>query len=117
KYGARVAEYDSNRLVSCAYELLLWDLRTWGRIRSIATGHRGEVNAVAACGSLGLIATVSGDHDAKLWNAEKGEHLATFTAAAPLSCCALAVNENPVLAVGDEIGNLHFLRIEGLEHC
>jgi WD40 repeat protein len=113
KYGSQVALYDSNRLVTGGYELVVWDLHTWDRIRTIATGHRGRVNGLAACGAAGLIATVSGDHDAKIWSGEKGEHLATFTAEAPLSCCCLSGNANSVLAVGDEIGNLHFLRIEG----
>lgn len=111
--GYPAALLDETRLVTSGYEFTLWDIATWTRIRTCSTGHRGSVNAIAAIGGeRGLVATFSGDHDAKLWDLESGEHLATFTAESPLVSSVIC-NSVPVVIAGDELGNLHFLRIEG----
>jgi NACHT domain- and WD repeat-containing protein len=112
-YGSRTSMLNDTRLLISGYELAVWDVRTWTRIRTIATGHRGAVNDVASRGDLGLAATASGDHDAKLWNTETGEHLATFTAESPLFCCLIS-SSVPMVILGDDLGNLHFLQVEGL---
>jgi hypothetical protein len=80
----------------------------------IPTGHRGPVNALAAFSGLGLAVSGSGDHDIALWDIDAGRRLATFTGGAPILCCAAVGEAEPTVVAGDQFGNVHFLRTEGL---
>jgi hypothetical protein len=54
--------------------------------------------------------STSNDNTLKAWDLQTGEALATFTAGAPLRCCAYA-GAQTVLA-GYWSGNVHFLKLE-----
>ncbi len=53
------------------------------------------------------------DKTLKLWNLAPGEEIASFTAEAGFTACALAPDGVTVVA-GDTSGRVHFLRLEGL---
>ena len=59
------------------------------------------------------MATASSDYDLRLWGLDTGAFLAAFTAEAPLSSVVMSQSDLVVVA-GDELGNLHFLHVEGL---
>ncbi|MFP4007115.1 MAG: WD40 repeat domain-containing protein, partial [Spirulinaceae cyanobacterium] len=104
---------DGQRGVSGSHDktLKVWNLES-GAVERTLTGHSDWVWAVAisADGQRG----VSGSHDntLKVWNLATGEIIASFTAEAPLYCCAIAPDGVTVVA-GDTLGRVHFLRLEG----
>jgi WD40 repeat protein len=104
----------ATRLITAGYDLGVWDVATWTRVQTIPTGHHGPVNGLAAFSDLGLAITGSGDHDIALWDVDAGRRLATFTAEAPILCCAAVGGAEPTVVAGDQFGNVHFLRTEGL---
>jgi WD40 repeat protein len=105
---------DPATLITAGYELGVWDVATWTRVQIIPTGHRGQVNGLVTFPDLELAATGSGDHDIALWDIKAARRLATFTGEAPIMCCAAATGAESTVVAGDQLGNVHFLRIEGL---
>jgi WD40 repeat protein len=108
---------DTTTLIISGYELGVWEVATWTRAQAIPTGHRGPVDGLATFPDLRLAVTGSGDHDIALWDVKAARRLATFTGEAPILCCAAAGGAEPTVVAGDQLGNVHFLRIEGLAAC
>ena len=57
------------------------------------------------------VVSVSWDRTLRVWNVDTGEQLAVFEAEYPLLCCTVTPDKNTIV-VGDEIGQIHFLRYE-----
>jgi len=90
--------------------LKVWEVET-GKLLHTLKGHDDAVNALAIEPRDLIAASVSVDQKVNLWNIETGRLVATFTADVGLRCCAIDSHGTAVLA-GDELGRVHFLRIE-----
>ena len=92
--------------------LKLWDLATGKELRTLK-GHSDPVNAVAILPDSRTALSGSENRTLKLWDLAMGEVLATFTADAPINCCAIAADGRIVVA-GDSAGRLYLLSLEGV---
>ncbi len=100
---------DGYYAVSASYRTLrVWDLRN-GRLLHILKGHKGWVSAVSTTKDGQFAVSVSEDNTLKVWDIRQGQCLASFTGDAPIYCSAFSLNGS-VIACGDALGVLHFLR-------
>jgi WD40 repeat protein len=89
--------------------LRLWELAT-GRLLHTFTGHEGRVVAVAFCPDGRYALSGSLDRTLRLWDLE--ERICRSTALMDSSPLAIAVaSDSRTTAVGDQVGNVHHLRI------
>ncbi|MEG3973899.1 serine/threonine-protein kinase [Microcoleus sp. herbarium8] len=81
--------------------LILWDLKTGRRIRTIAA-HQAAVNAIAFSSDSKTLATGSDDKTVRLWNAKTGSRLRTLAGhAGGVNAIALS-RDGKTLASGSE---------------
>ena len=92
--------------------LKVWELSSGRELRTLSD-HSGRLNAVAVTPDGKLAISASGDRMLNVWELSSGRRLAGFTADALLFCCAVDRNAKTVVA-GDQSGQVHFLRLEGL---
>jgi WD40 repeat protein len=90
--------------------LKVWNLATGEEERTL-TGH-GDIVDAGAMSRDGQRLVSSSSTTLKVWNLATGEEIASFTADAALLCCAIAPDGVMVVA-GDDLGRVHFLRLEG----
>ena len=92
--------------------LKVWDLESGNCVLTLE-GHAGEVSAIAVTPDGRRI--VSGAHDKtlKVWDLESGQVVATFIAESLINACAVGP-DSVTIAVGDGLGQVHFLRLENL---
>ena len=97
-------------VLSASRDPVVWDLET-GEERHLS-GHSDLVNSVAISpdGKLGLSA--SQDNTAKVWDILNGKVIASFDFDSPAQCCVVAT-DGITFVVGDNLGRVHFLRLEG----
>jgi WD40 repeat protein len=103
---------DGRRAVSASHDrtLRVWDLETGQTLRMLG-GHTDLVWNVAVARD-GLHAASAGwDRTLRMWDLETGKETATFTGDGRIFSCAFALNEQ--ILAGDELGILHYLRLEG----
>ena len=107
--------FDGKQAISASGDktLKVWDLAT-GQQRLTLKGHSGWVTAVAVTPDGKQAISASDDNTLKLWNLQTGEVIASFTGESSISCCAVAPN-GVTLVAGEASGQLHFLRVEGME--
>jgi WD40 repeat protein len=94
----------------------LYDAATGAELRRLAEVGRGRgVRAVAFSpdGRMLAVADKGGFVGARLYDAATGAELARCSLDAPLQCCAWHPSESWI-AVGDALGTLHDMRVEGL---
>jgi len=105
---------DWQRAVSASDDntLKVWELGSGRELRTL-TGHAGSVLAAVTQDGQRAV-SASWDDTVKLWNLETGKVLATFTCDATVHCCALS-DFLKLIVAGDEVGHLHFLRLEELK--
>lgn len=92
--------------------LKVWDLKSRKAILTIK-GHRGSVEAIAVTPDGRHLVSAASDHTLRVWVLLTGEEITRFTADTPLTCCAIAP-EGTTIVAGDRVGQLHFLRLEGI---
>jgi len=92
--------------------LKVWDLKSRKAILTIK-GHRGSVEAIAVTPDGKHLVSAASDHTLRVWDLLTGEEITRFTADTPLTCCAIAP-EGTTIVAGDRVGQLHFLRWEGI---
>ena len=97
---------------SANYTLKVWNLET-GSEQFTLIGHNSWVKAFAITPNGKQVISGSDDHTLKVWNLATGEEIATFTGESPLNCCVVAPDGVTIVA-GDNLGMVHFLRLEGL---
>ena len=77
-------------------------------------GHTSWVGAVALSSDGRRAVSGSDDNALRVWDLKDGKELVTFTVDANVSACALAQNNRTIVA-GDSFGQVHFLRLEGVD--
>ena len=95
--------------------LKVWELSSGRELRTLSGHSPAGVNAVAVTPDGKLAISGSADGMLNVWELSSGRRLAGFTAGALLFCCAVDQNAETVVA-GDQLGRVHFLRLEGLTH-
>jgi WD40 repeat protein/serine/threonine protein kinase len=103
---------DGRRAVSASHDrtLRVWDLETGQTLRTFA-GHTDVVWNVAIARQGTHAASVGWDRTLRVWDLDGGKEMATFTGDGRIFSCAFALNEK--ILAGDELGTLHYLRLEG----
>lgn len=92
--------------------LELWHLDSNKNICRL--NHSSQVNGVALSGSGEHLISVSDDGILRVWSLETEEVIASFNANSALLSCAVAPDGLTIVA-GDELGRVHFLRVEGVD--
>jgi WD40 repeat protein len=105
---------DGRQAVSGAEDrtLRVWDLTTGAELH-ILTGHAAWVQVVAVTPDGRLV--ISGAHDKTLrgWDLVTGELRAVFVGDGSFRCFVVAPDARTIVA-GDELGRVHFLRLENV---
>ncbi|NES80819.1 MAG: WD40 repeat domain-containing protein [Moorea sp. SIO2B7] len=106
---------DGKKALSASFDqnLKLWDLVT-GKEISTFTGHNNSVNAVAITADGKKALSACWDETLKLWDLVTGKEISTFIGDNFISCCAVSPDGLTIVA-GDNLGRVHFLRLEGGE--
>jgi WD40 repeat protein len=106
---SQVVVVDSRSLVSVSLDayLRLWDVERGETVR-VLEGHVGGVSSGVLLDG-GRLASASYDRTVRVWDLATGRNLATLSLDSPV--LATAVNADGVLAVGDGLGQVHFLRL------
>ncbi|NER89500.1 WD40 repeat domain-containing protein [Moorena sp. SIO3A2] len=90
----------------------IWDLEKREEIFTF-TGHTDSINRIKVTSNGKLVISASSDKTLQVWDFETREVIATFTGESAINCCAVAPDDVTIVA-GDEGGNMHFLRLEGV---
>ncbi|NEN95538.1 MAG: WD40 repeat domain-containing protein [Moorea sp. SIO3I7] len=90
----------------------IWDLEKREEIFTF-TGHTDSINRIKITSNGKLVISASSDKTLQVWDFETREVIATFTGESAINCCAVAPDDVTIVA-GDEGGNMHFLRLEGV---
>lgn len=105
--------------------LTVWDLGERQEQLSFK-GHDGMVKAIAITPDGNYLFSVSSDRCVKMWHVSTDEEVASkqitsFGPGDPLTCCTVASTvasngaKELTVIVGDESGQIYFLRVENLE--
>jgi WD40 repeat protein len=105
---------DGLTAISAAWDhtLKIWDTETGLKLKTL-TGHSSGVNAVAIAPDGKRAISASDDKTLKIWDLLNGKEIASFSGDAEFNCCAILPDGVTVVA-GDELGRVHFLRLEGM---
>ncbi|NEO77258.1 hypothetical protein [Moorena sp. SIO4G3] len=105
---------DGNYVVSGAKDntIKIWDLQKREEMFTF-TGHTDSINRIKITSNGKLVISASSDKTLQVWDFETREVIATFTGESAINCCAVAPDDVTIVA-GDEGGNMHFLRLEGV---
>jgi WD40 repeat protein len=91
----------------------VWDLGTGEEQRTLR-GHTDGVTGVALSADGRYVVSTSYDHTVKVWELDTGKQAANFFGNGALYCCATTPNGG-TFVIGDSGGQIHFLRLEGIE--
>jgi WD40 repeat protein len=94
------------------HTLKVWDISTGQELRTLA-GHGREVRSVTMFPGIDYAVSASDDYTVKVWDVMSGQCLATFTTDGIVWSVVVVPGKNLIIA-GDDLGQVHFLRIEGL---
>ena len=86
-----------------------WDLDTAKEFRTLSS-HAAGVNACATYPDSPRLVSCSDDCSLTVWDTATGQSIATFGGDVPFRCCA--VSPDDVIIAGDNLGRIHFLRLE-----
>ncbi|NEO64452.1 MAG: WD40 repeat domain-containing protein, partial [Moorea sp. SIO4G2] len=105
---------DGNYVVSGSKDntIKIWDLEKREEMLTF-TGHKDSINRIKVTSNGKLVISASSDKTLQVWDFETREVIATFTGESAINCCAVAPDDVTIVA-GDEGGNMHFLRLEGV---
>ena len=73
-----------------------------------------QINGAVLSGNAEYLISVSDDGILRVWSLSLKKVIASFNADSALVSCAIAPDGLTILA-GDELGRVHFLRVEGLK--
>ena len=95
----------------CDGVLKLWDVESGTCLRTLA-GHENSISSVAITPDGRWAISGSYYGVVMIWDLESGEDIASFTADAGIGRCAIGP-DGKTFIVGDWLGRMHFLRLEG----
>ena len=106
---------DGRYVLSASWDhtVKVWELSSGQELRTLR-GHTNSVNGVAVSPDGRYVLSASWDHTVKAWELSSGQEVASFTGNGGLGCCAVAP-DGVTFVVGESGGQIHFLRLEGLE--
>jgi WD40 repeat protein len=114
---------DGGRAIFSSDTLRVWDLEN-GAEQVISHGHTPSAFAVAVTPDGQRAVTVVGPHRVKVggprdttlkvWDLHRGELIASFFGESELQACAI-VPDGMTIVAGEQSGQVHILRLEGLE--
>ena len=106
---------DDRHVISASHDgtLKIWNLRNQTEQLTIKA-HSDIIWAVTIIPDKQLVVSASEDYTIKVWNMINQNLIATFSAESPLKCCALDTYRSTIIA-GEKSGQVHFLRLQGLE--
>jgi len=96
------------------YTLTVWELAT-GRPRRALEEHLSSLQAAAVLPDGNWLLSTSLDKKLKLWDLAKGECILTYEGDAPFNCSPQITLDPYRIIVGDTLGRIHILSLEGLE--
>lgn len=96
-----IAFVDSNRLVSASQDstIRVWNLNN-GRTEQVLRGHTGPVNSISIAASHSLLASVSEDNTAKLWDITGGQLLKDFSVDAAVRSVVISPDRKLLAVAG-----------------
>jgi WD40 repeat protein/serine/threonine protein kinase len=111
--AAVVITPDGRRAISGSWDqtLRVWDLEIGKTVR-ILKGHDGYVTALAVSRDGEYCVSASYDQTLRVWDLESGETITSFTGDGSLFCCAVA-SDGLTICAGDDLAQIHFLRLTG----
>ncbi|NEQ77237.1 MAG: WD40 repeat domain-containing protein [Okeania sp. SIO2C9] len=106
---------DGKHLISGSRDktIKIWNLENRKEIFTF-TGHTDSINSVKVTSDGKLVISASSDKTIQVWEFKTGTVIAKFTGESEINCCAVAPDDVTIVA-GEEAGNIHFLRLEGME--
>jgi len=93
--------------------LRMWDVDNEREVFSLKA-HTDAIEAMAVAQNSRMVVTASADHTARVWDLDKKTAIAAFVADTELCSCSISPDARSIVA-GDEVGCVHFLRLEGLD--
>jgi WD40 repeat protein len=113
-YGVTVSP-DGRYVLSASQDhtVKVWELGSGKEVRTLI-GHTDYVSGVAVSPDGRYVLSASKDHTVKVWEWSSGQEVASFTGNGGLACCAVAP-DGVTFVLGEAGGQLHFLRLEGLD--
>jgi WD40 repeat protein len=94
------------------HSLELWHLE--GQKNICMLSHTAQINGAVLSGNTEYLISVSDDGILRVWSLVTAKVIASFNANSALLSCAVAPDGLTIVA-GDELGRVHFLRLEGVE--
>ncbi len=91
----------------------VWEIATGKEIRTLS-GHQAWVTALAVTGDGQYLVSGSGDSTIKVWEIATGTVIVTSIVESSILCCGITPDRKTIIA-GDQFGNVHFLRLSGIE--
>ena len=91
--------------------LKLWDVDT-GKLISTFNNYCERVRGITITPNGNKIVSASEDNTLKIWNLHTGKELCSFSGDSYFNCCAVSPDDINIFA-GDNLGQVHFLRLEG----
>jgi len=83
-----------------------------GTLLRTLIGHNDWVTGVAITPDGKKAVSASHDKTLKIWDLETGTQISTFIGESSISCCAVSPDGLTIVA-GEQLGCVHFLRLEG----
>ncbi|MCP4544666.1 MAG: hypothetical protein GY832_46795 [Chloroflexi bacterium] len=107
---------DGAQIVSGSHDetVKVWDLERREELRTL-TGHRYPVQAVTVTPDGRLVISASSDGTLRVWDLQRGDTIAMFNGDQGLNTCVVAP-DGKTIVVGEVSGQVHFLRLEGLDN-
>ncbi len=104
---------DGKTAISASWDntLKVWDLLS-GEAMKTLQGHTSSVRAVVLAPDGKTAVSASGDNTLKVWDLFSGKEIASFSGEIDMLCCGVTPDGATIVA-GEELGRVHFLRLEG----
>jgi WD40 repeat protein len=102
---------DNEHFISSNYtKISIWNINT-GEEYSNWNAHAEKINAMVVIPKSKLFITVSDDLTIKVWDIFSKSSLVTFQVENPICACDITPDGQTII-IGDNLGKIHFLRLE-----
>ncbi len=106
---------DGKRAISGSRDgrISIWDLSLGEKLNTLS-GHNSQIYSLALFPDDQHLVSTAGDNTIKIWSLCEEKIIATFIAESAMICC-LVILEEMLIITGDWTGNVHFLKLEGMD--